>query len=41
MLPMHTVQEMTEEVTGLIFYAEKEQLVVVGASCRSVDWKGD
>lgn len=24
---------MGEEVTGLIYYAEKEQLVVVGGSC--------
>jgi intraflagellar transport protein 140 len=24
---------MTEEVTGIIYYADKEQLVVVGASC--------
>jgi len=27
------VMDMGEEVTGLIYYAEKEQLVVVGASC--------
>jgi intraflagellar transport protein 140 len=33
-IPFHFAsQDMTEEVTGIIYYADKEQLVVVGASC--------